>query len=62
MPGLRHAHTLQQLRDLFEYSPPGEYLKQIKKIHHITIPQNNDITKSKEIINNITKKVMCVYS
>jgi len=26
MPGLRHAHTLQQLRDVIEYSPPGEYL------------------------------------
>jgi len=26
MPGLRHAHTLQQLRDVHEYSPPGEYL------------------------------------
>ena len=30
MPGLRHAHTLQQLKSLFEYSPPGEYLKQTK--------------------------------
>jgi len=28
MPGLRHAHTLQQLKMVFEYSPPGEYLKQ----------------------------------
>ena len=27
MPGLRHAHTLQQLRVVLEYSPPGEYLK-----------------------------------
>jgi len=26
MPGLRHAHTLQQLRIIDEYSPPGEYL------------------------------------
>jgi len=26
MPGLRHAHTLQQLRKVNEYSPPGEYL------------------------------------
>jgi len=26
MPGLRHAHTLQQLKDVDEYSPPGEYL------------------------------------
>jgi len=26
MPGLRHAHTLQQLRSYNEYSPPGEYL------------------------------------
>jgi len=26
MPGLRHAHTLQQLRSDNEYSPPGEYL------------------------------------
>jgi len=26
MPGLRHAHTLQQLRSINEYSPPGEYL------------------------------------
>jgi len=26
MPGLRHAHTLQQLRLINEYSPPGEYL------------------------------------
>ena len=26
MPGLRHAHTLQQLRVFVEYSPPGEYL------------------------------------
>jgi len=29
MPGLRHAHTLQQLRVMFEYSPPGEYLKHL---------------------------------
>jgi len=26
MPGLRHAHTLQQLKIFIEYSPPGEYL------------------------------------
>jgi len=26
MPGLRHAHTLQQLKEVIEYSPPGEYL------------------------------------
>jgi len=26
MPGLRHAHTLQQLKIVDEYSPPGEYL------------------------------------
>jgi len=26
MPGLRHAHTLQQLKNVNEYSPPGEYL------------------------------------
>jgi len=26
MPGLRHAHTLQQLKSIDEYSPPGEYL------------------------------------
>ena len=31
MPGLRHAHTLQQLREFFEYSPPGEYLKELLK-------------------------------
>jgi len=32
MPGLRHAHTLQQLRVFIEYSPPGEYLnKQTNK-------------------------------
>jgi len=31
MPGLRHAHTLQQLKMFYEYSPPGEYLiKQTK--------------------------------
>ena len=30
MPGLRHAHTLQQLRDIIEYSPPGEYLNNIR--------------------------------
>jgi len=29
MPGLRHAHTLQQLKRLDEYSPPGEYLIQL---------------------------------
>jgi len=26
MPGLRHAHTLQQLNIFIGYSPPGEYL------------------------------------
>jgi len=30
MPGLRHAHTLQQLKNVNEYSPPGEYLINIK--------------------------------
>jgi len=29
MPGLRHAHTLQQLKNIIEYSPPGEYLNDI---------------------------------
>jgi len=27
MPGLRHAHTLQQQKIVSEYSPPGEYLR-----------------------------------
>jgi len=30
MPGLRHAHTLQQLKSVIEYSPPGEYLNNIE--------------------------------
>ena len=30
MPGLRHAHTLQQLKEFIEYSPPGEYLNKQK--------------------------------
>jgi len=30
MPGLRHAHTLQQLKSFVEYSPPGEYLNKTK--------------------------------
>jgi len=29
MPGLRHAHTLQQLIKIIEYSPPGEYLNNL---------------------------------
>ena len=32
MPGLRHAHTLQQLKSFNEYSPPGEYLIKTKDI------------------------------
>ena len=31
MPGLRHAHTLQQLKNVIEYSPPGEYLNNKQK-------------------------------
>jgi len=31
MPGLRHAHTLQQLKMFSEYSPPGEYLRKQNK-------------------------------
>jgi len=31
MPGLRHAHTLQQLKEVIEYSPPGEYLNNLIK-------------------------------
>jgi len=30
MPGLRHAHTLQQLKMFSGYSPPGEYLRKQK--------------------------------
>jgi len=36
MPGLRHAHTLQQLKEFDEYSPPGEYLiKRQNKTNYI---------------------------
>jgi len=31
MPGLRHAHTLQQLKEVIEYSPPGEYLNNLQQ-------------------------------
>jgi len=31
MPGLRHAHTLQQLKMFIEYSPPGECSKETKE-------------------------------
>jgi len=41
MPGLRHAHTLQQLKSLNEYSPPGEYLIQITKNNENHFPINN---------------------
>jgi len=33
MPGLRHAHTLQQLRESVGYSPPGEYLNRQNTKH-----------------------------
>jgi len=33
MPGLRHAHTLQQLKEINEYSPPGEYLINLQLVH-----------------------------
>jgi len=52
MPGLRHAHTLQQLKNLYEYSPPGEYLIKIKqKIRTIKKQKSkktNNKNKSKE--------------
>jgi len=40
MPGLRHAHTLQQLNILVGYSPPGEYLN--KKTKTTTTKQRNN--------------------
>jgi len=45
MPGLRHAHTLQQLRDVFGYSPPGECLEnktQITKNNKNNSSTNNE--------------------
>jgi len=51
MPGLRHAHTLQQLRNINEYSPPGEYLiniyiNNIKK--YFVLKQRKQMTTIKE--------------
>jgi len=46
MPGLRHAHTLQQLKSFIEYSPPGEYLNE-------TIQKRN---KKQNISNEKTKE------
>ena len=39
MPGLRHAHKLQQLQYVIVYSPPGEYLNN-KDTHRTTKPIN----------------------
>jgi len=49
MPGLRHAHTLQQLKSVIEYSPPGEYL-------------NNTITSRQFTINYLNIKVKILIS
>jgi len=43
MPGLRHAHTLQQLKIVNEYSPPGEYL-----INNNQKKQNHELTNTKQ--------------
>jgi len=51
MPGLRHAHTLQQLIIVTEYSPPGEYLSNyntkqlINKITNIKLRKSPKINK-----------------
>jgi len=50
MPGLRHAHTLQQLKIVIEYSPPGEYLNNNNKEKI-----NNKKTKDKQKNNNTRK-------
>jgi len=44
MPGLRHAHTLQQLKIVIEYSPPGEYLNN-NKLKRIKLLKSNDTQK-----------------
>jgi len=54
MPGLRHAHTLQQLKSFNEYSPPGEYL--IKTV--IAKQQRQQKKNPKEEILTITKEVI----
>ena len=47
MPGLRHAHTLQQLQHFVGYSPPGEYLNKVKnktkRINKITTTHRKTI-------------------
>jgi len=40
MPGFRHAHTLQLLKNVFGHSPPGECL------------ENNSTNEQKHSINN----------
>jgi len=61
MPGLRHAHTLQQLKSLIEYSPPGEYLNKpttdkplLKQITHkeINIRPSELINPKEGLINS----------
>jgi len=46
MPGLRHAHTLQQLKIVNEYSPPGEYL--INKTQITKNNKHNSLTNDKK--------------
>jgi len=53
MPGLRHAHTLQQLSSFVGYSPPGEYLNKTNKIKNKTKRINKTITTHKETTKNI---------
>jgi len=54
MPGLRHAHTLQQLKMVFEYSPPGEYLKQQIKDNNITKKEQQQQQKETTSNNNLS--------
>jgi len=50
MPGLRHAHTLQQLKDVYEYSPPGEYLiNKTKRTTYSFIKKTKQKNKSTNI-------------
>jgi len=47
MPGLRHAHTLQQLKEIVEYSPPGEYLNNLQE--NTTTKKNNEKEQQKHL-------------
>jgi len=60
MPGLRHAHTLQQLKNNNEYSPPGEYLIIIWTEFSWITNKNN--IKEIKTITIITKEVIIVIT